>query len=149
MHCCCGSLCVYPCAQVFRILSMVLFIAYPTISVKIFRMFRCIPVEGKYWLVADMRLQCFTSRWVAFAAYGLAMAVVYVVGLPVLTVVILRRHRSTLFGPRSETTMKRFGFLYDRCVILNGCPSASLMSHESDHSRSVFFFVVGQRTMLW
>ena len=101
-------------SQVFRVLSMVLFIAYPSISVKIFRLFRCIPVEGKYWLVVDMRLQCFTSRWLAFAGYGLAMAVVYVIGLPVLTVVLLQRHRATLFGPRSETTMKRFGFLYER-----------------------------------
>jgi hypothetical protein len=40
--------------------------------------------------------------------------VVYVIGLPVLTVVLLQRHQATLFGPRSETTMKRFGFLYER-----------------------------------
>jgi hypothetical protein len=95
---------------------MVLFIAYPSISVKIFRLFRCIPVEGKHWLVADMRLQCFTPRWLAFAVYGLAMAVVYVVGLPVVTVALLQRNRATLFGPHSETTMKRLGFLYERCV---------------------------------
>jgi hypothetical protein len=103
-------------AQVFRVMSMVLFIAYPSISVKIFRLFRCISVEGKYWLVADMRLQCFTGRWTAFAAYGALMALLYVVGLPVLTLALLWKHRGTLFGPGSEATMKRYGFLYDRCV---------------------------------
>ena len=31
-------------AKVFRIVSMVLFIAYPSVSVKIFRLFRCVEV---------------------------------------------------------------------------------------------------------
>ncbi len=115
--------------QVFRILSMVLFIAYPSISVKIFRLFRCIPVEGKFWLVADMRLQCFTPRWVGYAVYGLVMAVVYVLGLPVLTIVLLQRHRATLFGPRSETTVKRFGFLYHR----SGGMSVHAHGHTTPH----------------
>jgi hypothetical protein len=49
--------------QVFRIVSMVLFIGYPSVSVKIFRLYNCVKVEGHYWLAADMRLQCFTKAW--------------------------------------------------------------------------------------
>ncbi len=123
---------------------MVLFIAYPSVSVKIFRLFRCIPVEGKYWLVADMRLQCFTGRWTAFAAYGAVMVVLYVVGLPALTTALLWKHRRTLFGPGSDATMKRFGFLYDRCGVGGSVPFCTCVvdvriDHQllfRDHDRS-------------
>jgi hypothetical protein len=49
--------------QVFRVVSMVLFIAYPSVSIKIFRLFNCTLVEGRYWIAADMRLECYTSAW--------------------------------------------------------------------------------------
>jgi hypothetical protein len=84
-----------------------------SVSVKIFRLFRCIQVEGSYWLVADMRLQCFTRQWWSYAVYALVMCVLYVVGLPLSIFLLLRQHRDTLFGPRSEATVKRLGFLYD------------------------------------
>ena len=35
--------------RVFRVVSMVLFIAYPSMSVKIFRLFRCRPVSDCLW----------------------------------------------------------------------------------------------------
>ena len=37
------------------------------VALKIMRMFRCTHVEGKYWLAADMRLQCFTGEWAGYA----------------------------------------------------------------------------------
>ena len=43
--------------------SMVLFIAYPSVSIKIFRLFNCRKVDGHYWIAADMRLRCFTKQW--------------------------------------------------------------------------------------
>ena len=33
--------------KVFRVVSMVLFIGYPSVSIKIFRLFRCIQVSGR------------------------------------------------------------------------------------------------------
>ena len=36
------------------------------VSLKIMRMFRCVEVEGVSWLAADMRLQCYTSEWIAY-----------------------------------------------------------------------------------
>ncbi len=35
-----------------------------SVSVKIFRLFKCVRVDGTYYLVADMRLECYTSTWV-------------------------------------------------------------------------------------
>jgi hypothetical protein len=104
-----------PClVQVFRVVSMVLFVAYPSVSVKIFRLFNCVAVEGRFWLAADVRLQCYTREWYGYAIYGFVMGLVYVAGLPIAIVVILWRHKATLYRPGSEATMKRYGFLYDR-----------------------------------
>ncbi len=105
------------CYQVFRIVSMVLFIAYPSVSIKIFRLFRCIEVDGAYWLAVDMRLQCYTREWVVYALYGAVMMVIYILGLPFTIQVILTKHYATLFGPNSEATMRRFGFLYVPCLL--------------------------------
>ncbi len=43
--------------------SMVLFIAYPSVSIKIMRMFNCVKVEDSFYLAVDMRLECFTKQW--------------------------------------------------------------------------------------
>ena len=101
-----------PMHRVFRVVFLVLFVAYPTVSLQIFRTFHCVTVDGVAYLVADMRLQCFDGAWAAAAVYAAAMAALYVVGLPVAILVILWRRRATLFGPGSEDTMKHFGFLY-------------------------------------
>ena len=76
-------------------------------------MCRCREVEGQYWLAADMRLQCFTAQWTAFAIYGVVMVVVYVVGLPLGIMALLLKNKATLYGPDSKDTMARYGFLYD------------------------------------
>ena len=56
--------------KVFRIVSMVLFIAYPSVSVKILRLFNCREVNGLYWLTVDLRLQCFTKEWLGYASFS-------------------------------------------------------------------------------
>ncbi len=32
-------------------------------SLRIFRTFKCVEVEGKFWLAADLRLACYDSTW--------------------------------------------------------------------------------------
>ena len=38
----------------------------PGVALKIMRLFRCMEVEGESWLVADMRLQCYTGEWAGY-----------------------------------------------------------------------------------
>jgi uncharacterized membrane protein YgcG len=98
--------------QVLRMSFTVLVLAYPGVSLKILRMFRCREIEGRYWLVADMRLQCYTRRWGGYAVYAVLMMVVYVIGLPITIFMILFRRRHRLFGESSERARLKFGFLY-------------------------------------
>jgi hypothetical protein len=102
--------------SVFKASFMLLFIAYPGVSLKVLRLFKCRNIEGAWWLAADMRLRCYDGRWAGFALYGLIMAVLYVVGLPAAVLCILWRRRNKLFGsptdPAVVTTRETFGFLY-------------------------------------
>jgi hypothetical protein len=101
---------------VFKASFMLLFIAYPGVSLKVLRLFKCRHIDGAWWLAADMRLRCYDGPWAGFAIYGLVMAVVYVIGLPAVVLWILWRRRHKLFGSVVDadvaSTRATFGFLY-------------------------------------
>ena len=59
-----------------------------------------------------MRLQCYTREWAGYALYALIMAILYVVGVPLVLSYLLFRRRKTLFGAGSDDTQRDFGFLY-------------------------------------
>jgi hypothetical protein len=103
--------------DVFKASFMLLFVAYPGVSLKVLRLFKCREIEGVYWLAADMRLRCYDGRWAGFAIYGLFMAVLYILGLPAAVLWILWRRRHKLFGsptdPFVASTRATFGFLYE------------------------------------
>ena len=69
---------------------MLLFLAYPGVSLKVLRLFKCRKVEGEWWLEADMRMQCYNGHWAGYALYGLLVAIVYIVGLPLGEGVVTR-----------------------------------------------------------
>jgi hypothetical protein len=104
-------------SAVFKASFMLLFIAYPGVSLKVLRLFKCRQIEGEWWLAADMRLRCYDGRWAGFAIYGIVIAVVYVVGLPAVVLWILWRRRHKLFGspmdPFVASMRETFGFLYE------------------------------------
>jgi hypothetical protein len=102
---------------VFKASFMLLFIAYPGVSLKVLRLFKCRNIDGVWWLAADMRLRCYDGRWAGFAIYGLIMAALYIVGLPAAVLWILWRRRHKLFGsptdPFVASTRTTYGFLYE------------------------------------
>ncbi len=57
--------------------------------------------------------QCYTNEWAYVAIYAIVMAIVYVIGLPVVVFVLLFRRRHELFkGPTSAAVKEQYGFLY-------------------------------------
>jgi hypothetical protein len=101
---------------VFRASFMLLFLAYPGVSLKILRMFNCTHIEDGWYLAADMRLRCYDGRWAGYAIYALTMFGLYVIGFPLLVFTILWRRRTRLFGSQYdavvEANQKSYGFLY-------------------------------------
>ena len=61
--------------KVLKSSFMLLFIAYPGVALNVMRMFNCMEVEGRSYLVADMRLECYTSTWAGSVSL-LALAVI-------------------------------------------------------------------------
>jgi hypothetical protein len=92
---------------------MLLFIAYPSVSQKIFRLYQCDNVEGVSYLVSDMRVRCYTREWFAYALYAGVMCALYVIGFPLSIAIILVRRRRVLFGEGSAETRRVYGFLYE------------------------------------
>ena len=43
-----------------------LFVAYPGVALKVMQTFHCQNVEGTSFLIADMRLQCYTPEWFGY-----------------------------------------------------------------------------------
>jgi hypothetical protein len=79
---------------------VILFI-YPTICSKVFMTFKCIEVGGAQYLVNDMSKRCFEGAWLWAAVVASAAMAVYVVGIPLLLLVLLffGRRRGTLSFP--------------------------------------------------
>jgi hypothetical protein len=100
-------------AKLFKSVFLLLFVAYAAVSIKVLRVFRCRKIEGVWYLVADMRQECFTAEWWGYAAYGAVMGVLFVLGMPLLVLTILVRNRSQLYGPKSEQFRVKYGFLYE------------------------------------
>ena len=109
-HCQCNRA-VYE--NVVHVVSMLLFIGYPSISVKAMQVFHCVDVDATSYLVVDMRLQCYTARWSLYALYSVIMFAVYVIGFPLAIFAVLFRNRHTLYGDDSAATHRMYGFLYD------------------------------------
>ena len=94
---------------VLRHVFMFLVIAYPGVCVKLLRTYKCLEVDGVWYLQADMRLQCYNSEWVGVALYAAIMVALYTVGFPLLLSLMLWRRRKSL---ESKETKEQLGFLY-------------------------------------
>jgi hypothetical protein len=94
---------------------MLLFIAYPGVSLKVLRLFKCRYIDGSWWLVADMRLRCYDSGWAGMIVLALLVIVVYVVGFPAAVLWLLWKRRHALFATDAAGTELRtkYGFLYE------------------------------------
>ena len=52
--------------KVLKTSFLLLYVAYPGVALNVMRMFHCVQVNSQYFLVADMRLQCYTSQWAGY-----------------------------------------------------------------------------------
>ena len=84
-----------------KLAVLVILFLYPTICSKVFMTFKCVRVGGKSFLVADMSKACFEGDWIFAATIAAAAIAVYVVGIPLLLLVLLfvGEQRGTLVFP--------------------------------------------------
>lgn len=94
---------------------LVLFILFPSVSLKMCSMFDCREIYGQYWLRADVQLQCYDDVWTSYAVVATAGVLVYPIGIPLLFCTILMRNLSQLGTPGMRA---RFGFLYSGFMVV-------------------------------
>ena len=99
-----------PIPRFIAVLVFVLFGIYPTLVKSIFSIFRCSEViSGKQYLEDDYSVQCWVGWHPTFALAAVLCGVVYLFGIPLGIVMILRKNRHRLTEPRFIST---FGFVY-------------------------------------
>ena len=79
------------------IMLLLTFMVYSSVSSILFQMFACDGLEdGKTYLRADYRVECDSSKHIAFQAYASVMILLYTVGIPTLYASLLFRNRLVL-----------------------------------------------------
>ena len=93
----------------WKMMLYILFLVYPAVSSTILRLYVCKEVGDTSYLVADMSVECHTTKWKAFTYYGVFMILLYPIGIPLFFFTLLYKNQDTL---RENDTKARIGFLY-------------------------------------
>ena len=90
---------------------VILFLVHPSISDKVFKLFFCMELDqGKTWLKIDLDLRCWQEEHLKFILIlGLPILVIWIVGVPVLGLVLLFKNRKNL---EEDETFHKYRMLY-------------------------------------
>ena len=88
------------------------FISYAVVTMSVLNAMRCTdaPILGSRWLINDMQVPCFQGGHIAVVTVASVVGLVFCLGFPLLTAVILSRGSAQLKKKGSALT-QRFGFL--------------------------------------
>ena len=105
--------------RMFRLVNIIVFLMYPGLSVKIFSIFKCTPVDsGEYYLANDMSIRCYQGIHIFYSTIASACIFVYVIGIPMISFIILFRNRKIIQSTsdsmieQQELLTKEIGSLY-------------------------------------
>ena len=94
----------------------VIYLVYPTLCVQAFQVFRCTRVGDQQYLAADLEEPCWQGRHLSMVfLLGLSQVLLFVVFLPSLVFVLLRRNRKLPDGSSGlskHVTIVRYGLFY-------------------------------------
>ncbi|CAN0363396.1 unnamed protein product, partial [Scytosiphon promiscuus] len=94
--------------KLVSIVLLLTFLVYSSVSSILFQMFACDDVgDGKKYLRADYRVECDSSKHIAFQIYAGFMIFLYTVGIPALYASLLFRDRAVLKDEVSREASQR------------------------------------------
>jgi hypothetical protein len=70
-----------------------LLLVYPSISTRVIRLFACTQIGEVTVLVFDNSIECFTPKWLSFMSGAIIAGIIFVIGIPVLFLVLLKTER--------------------------------------------------------
>jgi NADH:ubiquinone oxidoreductase subunit 5 (subunit L)/multisubunit Na+/H+ antiporter MnhA subunit len=91
-------------------ITTVLYLLYPTLCKNTFGLFDCKIIGGQAYLKVDLEEKCYQGRHqTMMVLLGVGQLVVYVIGLPLVVLVFLRRNHDSL---RTHVSQARYGLFY-------------------------------------
>jgi hypothetical protein len=86
-----------------------IFLLYPGIGQRVFQVFDCQRVSGRYFLRQDYSIECYKGEHVAALVFALVFLGIYVIGIPLAFLLHLRKHRARL---EDSDFTEKFGSIY-------------------------------------
>ena len=105
--------------RLYTFASLLAFGLYAGLSTKIFRLFKCKKVQGRFYLVADYSVECYVGTWWNYGGVAILCIIIYVIGVPAVQFYALLKNRhhlhetSALDHQSHRPVKKQFGSLYD------------------------------------
>ena len=88
-------------ARSLRLANLIVFILYPGICSKVFAMLKCRQVQSFDYLVADFSVACWKDDHLQNLVWVFLSLILFVLGIPLLVFVVLRRNRIYLYDEKS------------------------------------------------
>lgn len=79
--------------KVLKIFFWILLLAYPSVSVRILRLFACEEIGHVRALTRDYTIMCYTQKWEIYAFGAIIAGILYIIGIPVLFLSLLYNAR--------------------------------------------------------
>jgi hypothetical protein len=90
----------------------IIFIMYPGIGTRVFTMFKCRTVAGISYLEADYNITCWNGEHLLATVSAFVFMIVYILGIPLGSVLVLFRHRKKLWDPNHPEIKRMYGSLF-------------------------------------
>jgi len=111
----------------FKICVVGILLLYPSLSTKVFQMFRCKSYQGVdagKLLEIDFAVVCWSPEHLNYVFIAIACFLLYIVGIPLSVYLVLRIHRDHLWDTdhnHHHVISFRLGGLYQQCKKLSFC----------------------------
>jgi predicted outer membrane repeat protein len=80
--------------KIWKLFFWLLLLIYPSISTRVLRQFACEQIGQVFVLLFDNNVQCYSFRWIGHSVVAVFGIVLFVVGIPVLFIVLLWKARN-------------------------------------------------------
>ena len=95
-------------ALLWKLSTFTAFLIYPNVSAIVLGLFNCIEINGIRYMVQDFLISCDSTIYRENVPIGVALLLLYPVGIPLLYIVLLKRSEL-----RNPLTLVKLGDLYD------------------------------------
>merc|ERR1711988_1290055 len=87
-----------------------MFLIYAFLSQSMFEAFACRNLGGRHWLAADYQTSCDDDSYTVTVVFAVLGVLLYPVGVPVLTYIVLFQNRAELHN-HDSAACKRYSFM--------------------------------------